>query len=112
MSKTAFKYVRKVSLARAKQQRQYAKLKAKFLAEYEHCFSCAGFVPEEERELHHFYKRRGRLLAWLPGFRMACDTCHSAIHHNEPLARFVGLLAPKECCDDFARAVKHHEKNQ
>lgn len=103
--------MKRVSTARAKQLREYAKVKLAFLTEQEMCFVCGKWVPPILRELHHFYKRKGKLLTWVPGFRLAHSRCHvPVIHINETAARERGLLAPKECCDDFDRAVKHHNQ--
>src|SRR5437899_6847216 len=106
------KPIRRVSKARAKQRREYDKVKPEFLASHSHCFACGSFVELARRIIHHFYKRKGMLLAWLPGFRMACVECHYDIHFDETRARTWGFLAPKECCDDFKRAQQHYESTK
>lgn len=104
--------IRRVSKARAKQLREYAKVKPTFLAGQSYCFACGKLLLFALRVLHHFYKRRGALLCWVPGFRCACDECHFLIHLDETAARKANLLAPKECCDNFKRAKQHYESLQ
>src|SRR5947209_3867919 len=106
------KFIRRVSLSRAKQLRLYeTKLKLAFFATHHHCFVCGMKLYPEEKVLHHWAKRRGKLLTWVPGFRLTDSGCHTVIHNDEAYARERGRLAPKECCDDFKRAQDYHRAN-
>lgn len=104
--------IRRVSKARAKQQRQYAKLKAHFLANETHCFACKHWVFFEDRELHHWAGRVGRLLYYEPAFRMACPKCHAFIHAHPATAFIRGLIAPRGIWNDFNHTKTHHEETK
>lgn len=106
------KPLRRTSTARSRQLREYRKVKERFFYENNVCFACGKPVLYYQKVLHHFYKRSGELLCWEPGFRLAHSDCHFLIHLDEKAARDANLLAPKECCDDFNRAVAHYEANK
>lgn len=82
------------SKKRAREAREYAKKKKVFLANNTLCIRCMSWILPSDRTLHHFYGRTGALLSWVPGFRMACATCHTWIeqHRNESVV--LGYRAP------------------
>ncbi len=89
------KPIPKMSKVRAREARVYAKRKKVFLTGNNHCFSCGGWYPFEERELHHLRGRSGKLYLYERFWRMACHNCHAAIHANPRWAIEQGLLAGK-----------------
>lgn len=84
--------------------RTYKKKKAEFLGSTITCFSCGGFVHLQDRELHHFYGRMGRLLDWAPGFRMVDRVCHDVIHTERRWANDMGLIADGGSWNDYDEA--------
>ena len=106
--------IRHTSKSRAKQLREYRKLKAAFLSEHSTCFGCGKWIALDLRELHHRFGRVGRLLCWVPGFTCACHACHwnikNAPHLMTPIAR-AGLECPKGCWNDFERAKIYGSDN-
>lgn len=86
--------IRHMSKSRATQNQLYTKLKVKFLDEHPFCVRCCDTIAPRYRTVHHFYGRVGALLCWVPGFRMACMSCHRFIetHRNESVK--LGLRAP------------------
>lgn len=98
--------MKKLSTKRNAQMRLYKKKKAEFLASNTTCFSCGGFVHLEDRELHHFYGRVGRLLDWLPGFTMVCRVCHDTIHNFPGLAHDMKLIADGHAWNNFSEAER------
>jgi len=96
--------VRRVGATRAIQLALYAKLKAKFLKEMTVCHCCGRSVHPQERDLHHFYGRTGRLLTWEPGFRMVHRHCHQVIHDNPRWAAAIGLLSPPALWNNYRAA--------
>ena len=106
------KPIRRTSTARAKQLREYRKVKSEFLRSNSHCWVCCIFLPPHCRELHHKYGRSGRLLTWEPGFRCVCHRCHDDIH-TFPAAAISGEhLGPMGTFNDYNRAVAHYEAHR
>lgn len=106
------KPIRHTSTARAKQLREYRKVKYAFLCEHTRCEVCKRPLIFAERELHHAYGRNGRLLCWVPGFRCLCHRCHSAVHLLPTLAIERGYMGPMGTFNDYSRAVAHYEANK
>lgn len=102
----------RVSKARAKQLREYAKLKKEFLREHDECFVCGDKLLYDMRDLHHLYGRVGRLLTFVPGFRCVCCSCHHDIHSHPVEASRAGFLGPRGTWNDFDRAVKHRNEQK
>lgn len=106
------KRIRRTSTARAKQLREYRKIKAEFLKSRPSCFWCGTLLRVEDRELHHKYGRAGRLLTWEPGFRCLCDWHHRMVHSEPAWAIKHSLLGPMGTFNDYNRAVAHYEANK
>lgn len=107
--KSPRKPIRKVSSVRARQLREYRKLKADFLLANPICFACKKVVAEGYRDLHHVFGRVGRLLCWTPGFRTVHSDCHQWIHDHPESARMIGLLADLGQWNDYDRAVEYEK---
>lgn len=88
-SKKPRKPIPKVSKTRAAQNREYAKKKKVFLELRCFCFKCYKFVPQHDKDLHHWFGRVGALLCYEPGFVMACRDCHTYIeaHRKESIIK-------------------------
>ena len=106
------KHIRHTSTARARQLREYRKVKEAFLESKLACFSCFSTLARDKLDLHHFYGRTGRLLMWTPGFRCVCAKCHDLIHRNPSEAKTLGLIGPLGTWNDYNRAVAHYEANK
>lgn len=96
--------MKRVSTTRAKQLREYAKLKREYLKVCCFCWGCAKWLAPDQRELHHRFGRVGRLLTWVRGFTCVCAKCHSLVH-TMPEDAPSHLKCPKGCWNDYARAV-------
>ena len=90
--------LKSVSTARAKQLREYAKLKREWLKSqdegggYFRCYNCLHFT--KHIDVHHQRGRNGRLLCmkefWIP----LCRKCHNRVKDDPAWARSLKLLAP------------------
>lgn len=87
------KAIRKMSLALARRQREYRKLKREWKKDpiNQTCRAC----PHPSTELHHSRGRIGLLLCdqryWIP----LCHECHEKVHRDINWARSLGLIAEK-----------------
>lgn len=83
--------IRRISNSRARQLKEYSKLKRAFLKQHPYC---AVFPARRASDIHHIRGRTGRLLLdtryWLAVSRAG----HNWIHQNPALARQRGFLAP------------------
>lgn len=83
--------IRKVSKKRAKQLREYSKLRKEFLAKHPHCEIFENDCTRKATEIHHMNKREGERLLdtawWLP----ACRSCHQFITDRPACARASGF---------------------
>ena len=86
--------IRRVSLKRAKQNREYTKLRREYLAEQPACrihmADDRGFV--RATEIHHRAGRIGKLLTDRSNFMPLCSECHRWIHDHPSEARAKGYL--------------------
>jgi len=86
------KRIRSVSVRRAAQLREYAKLKAKWIKDNPTCMCYGCTAPTED--VHHMRGRIGGLLNdqrwWLP----VCRAHHEWIHRHPDTARKLGYLGP------------------
>ena len=84
--------IRRVSIKRAAQLKDYAKLRKKFLEENPLCEVCKD---ANAIEIHHSAGRTGRLLNDETHFVAVCRSCHNWIHENIQQAREAGWIAQK-----------------
>lgn len=87
------KRITRVSKHRATQNQLYTKLKVKFLDEHPFCERCCDTIAPRFRDLHHHRGRSGRLLCWVPGWKMLCRGCHTWVHEHVKEAQKAGLIA-------------------
>lgn len=89
------KPIRKVSKSRARQNREYTKLKAAFLEANPLCQACSDFgtVPARSTEVHHVRGRSGKLLCDTRYWLAIDPRCHCMIHQHPAIAKKLGLLA-------------------
>ncbi len=84
--------LRKVSKKRAKQNREYSKLRKEFLALRPYCDIFEPCCTRKATDIHHMKHREGNLLLdsayWLP----SCRACHRFLHDNPAYARESGFL--------------------
>jgi hypothetical protein len=95
--------LRRVSKKRAKENREYTVVRARYLMDHPKCEACypvnsyllvhiTKASPSEE--VHHKNGRTGRLLNYTPFFIAVCRKCHDWIGRNGAEARELGVLAP------------------
>lgn len=83
--------LRRVSKKRAKQNREYSRLREEFLRSKPICDVCGARATE----IHHKKGRfRDRLLDQ-DYFAPLCQTCHRKVHLNPKWAYSVGLMVPR-----------------
>jgi hypothetical protein len=83
--------LRRVSKKRAKQNKEYSRLRQEFLTTRPICDACGG----KATEIHH---KRGRLQARLLDqdyFAPLCQPCHQKVHLNPKWAYSIGLMIPR-----------------
>ena len=66
------------SKKRSKQEREYSKVRIKFLAENSRCERCRGLATE----IHHRKGRENTLLIAVEYFMAVCRRCHKYIENN------------------------------
>ena len=91
---TPRKPISRMSPRRKREASRHPAIRKAFLDRHTTCVKCLKVIPRHERTLHHFYGRIHQLLNWVPGFRMACWTCHDWIEHHRNEAVERGLRAP------------------
>lgn len=82
--------IRSVSKHRAKELREYRKLRMDHLARNQVCVACGA---ETATEIHHSRGRIHRLLLAEEYFKAVCTWCHARIHREPKWAIAKGLLA-------------------
>jgi len=82
--------LRKVSKKRAAQNREYSRVRAKFLEDNPFCEAHDGYGLSTQ--IHHMNHREGIRLLDRKYFLAVCDECHRKIHNNPLWAREHGLL--------------------
>lgn len=89
--------IRRVSSVKAKLNREYSRLRVKFLAEKVWCEACILYgVPRMRATQVHHSRGRGRNLQNdVRYFKALCGRCHILIHQDIPLARQLGLICEK-----------------
>ena len=75
------------SLKRARQEREYARLRAEFMADHPVCAHCLG----PSQECHHRRGRVGPLLTDVRYFTALCASCHRLVGERPAWAVEVGL---------------------
>ena len=83
------KPIRKVSLKRAKQLREYLPKRNTFIAAHPVCQMCHN---ARATDVHHGWGRIGELLNDEEHWFALCRTCHDFIHRNPSTARRQGFL--------------------
>ena len=95
MKRTALKPrktpIRKVSLKRAKQNREYTKLRHDFLIDSKVCAVCPPGSYTHCTEVHHSWGR-GKYFLHVPSWIPVCRNCHRWIHEHPSQARERGYL--------------------
>lgn len=93
--KPSRKFIRHATDGRAKQNREYKRLRKEWLAgkECEGCWPIFNRKQAPATELHHRRGRAGRLLLESRWFCALCDECHRYVHDHPNGARELGLLA-------------------
>lgn len=81
-----------VSVKRAKLNREYAKLRKAFLAEYRVCqVAFPDFCTRAATQVHHRHGR-GKNLNNVSTWSATCAECHAAVHRHGKKARALGFL--------------------
>jgi len=90
--------IRYSSNARAKQVREYIKLKRAFFEEHPYCQVCPEIFRNKRRhyanDIHHTRGKVGTLLNDTNHWLATCREGHDWIHSHIGLAREAGLIAP------------------
>jgi hypothetical protein len=86
--------IRRVSLARGRSLRQYAKAVAAWLTRPENRRCCVPGCPRHTDDPHHSRGRVGRLLLDERFWRPVCRRHHDRVKDDPTWARAVGLLPP------------------
>ena len=84
--------LRRTSTKRAKQLKEYFKLRADYLEEHRLCGVCK---TAKATDIHHRKGRTGARLNDTTFFVAVCRQCHDEIHHNPKWAYETGLLLTK-----------------
>lgn len=83
--------MRKLSKKRAKENRQYLKLREKFLADNPICqIKVPGICRHEATTVHHSMGRMGLLLIDVRYFKGACLPCHCYVEEHPAEAKEKG----------------------
>jgi hypothetical protein len=83
--------LRRVSKKRAKQNREYSRLREEFLKTKPICDCCGGRATE----IHHKRGRFQKRLLEQDYFAPLCHACHMKAHANPKWAYSVGLMLPR-----------------
>lgn len=97
-TKPRFRMIRKVSLKRAAQMREYRKLRREYLAAYPECLACVlrgKQKPGRAVDIHHRRGRAGRMLLAREWWVTICRDCHDWVGRNPVEAQAYDLLAGK-----------------
>lgn len=108
--KTTRRPLPRISKKRKGEQVIYAKRKKVFLSKHHHCQRCDTYCSPQNRDLHHWAKRAGKLYLEERLWVMLCRGCHDWVHRNEQQAQKDGWLAPRGAVNDHARALKAWER--
>lgn len=84
-------YVRKVSKKRAKENREYAKVRKEYLEENPNCEANLAGCSYVATDIHHMKGRCGSLLTDVRHFRALCRNCHCFIEENPLEAKLMGF---------------------
>lgn len=89
--------IRRVSSVKAKLNREYKRLREKFLTERPWCEACTLYGVSKQRsvDVHHQRGRSRKLQNDERFWRAVCKRCHLLIHQDIPLARQLGLICEK-----------------
>lgn len=83
--------MRRYSKKRAKQVREYSKLREKFLTENPICQAGIEGCTHQATEVHHQEGRIGERLTDVSKFLATCHNCHVVITHDPKMALEKGL---------------------
>ena len=81
--------LRRVSIKRQKELREYAKIRKEYLAAHPTCEVCG---QRKATDIHHRNHRFGSRLNDVEYFLATCRVCHNDIHQRPSAARDRGLL--------------------
>lgn len=83
------KPIRRVSVKRMAQLKEYYILRNDYLSEHRKCELCG---MAKAQDIHHKFGRIGNKLNDVTMFMAVCRDCHSHIHANPSWAREAGFL--------------------
>ena len=86
------KRIRRVSIKKAQELKEYYAMRARFLANVDLCEVCHTDRPVE---IHHRRGRVGPLLTDLRHLLATCNRCHQWLHENVEEARALGYICEK-----------------
>lgn len=84
--------MRRVSVKRSAQLKEYYRLRLKFLKAHPICWVCK---KGKSKDIHHSRGRAGALLNMTEHWIPVCRKDHNLIHFNVRLAQVLKLIAPK-----------------
>lgn len=89
--------IRRVSSVKAKLNREYTKLREKFLAERPWCEACVrrGLIKTPATQIHHSRGRNRKLQNETRFWFALCERCHHWVHNEQNEARHLGLLCQR-----------------
>ena len=100
------KRIRPRSKKRAKQERDYAKLRVQFLQDNPVCQIQVEGCTNRSEQVHHKRGRLGDLLTDVRYFCATCDNCHKWAENNPLEAKKIGASLNR-----LSNLKQHHEKN-
>jgi hypothetical protein len=76
------KHIKRVSTKRAKQEREYRKLRVQFLTDNPVCQIGVKGCTHESTDVHHMAGKENELLIEVAYFKACCRNCHDYAHDN------------------------------
>lgn len=83
--------MRKLSLKRQKQNREYLKIRKQYLLDQPYCQAIITGCEMNANQIHHQKGRIGELLNNTDHFLAVCENCHRWIENNPIKAKELGL---------------------